>query len=101
MRTLKVEFTESEINNLVNQVVELAENEEKCHEKNGYQFNFGFNKELVFFVTVLISDSYDSRYVSSDIKLITNEGFYPVESNINYKVEDKINKGLISKFEKQ
>lgn len=100
MRTLKVEFTESEITALVNQIVELSANNEKCHEKNGYEFIQEFNEELHFHVKVLISDNYNSRYVSSDIKLITVEGFYTVESNINYEVEDKVNKALILLYEK-
>jgi hypothetical protein len=100
MRTLKVEFTEDEINTLVNQICERAENNEKCHEKSGDKFINKFNDELLFYVKVLINDECDSRYVSTDIQLITVEGFYPVESNINYEVEDKVNKALIAEFHK-
>jgi len=100
MRTLKVEFTESEINLLVNQIVELSANDEKCHEKKGKTFLIKFSEELYFNVKVLISDEFKSRYVSSDIQFITVEGFHKVESNINYEVEDKVNKALIAEFHK-
>jgi len=100
MRTIKVEFTEAEINALVNQICEMAENTNKCHEKSGHSFINKFNDELSFHVKVLINDECNSRYVSTDIQLITVEGFYPVESNINYEVEDKVNKALIAEFHK-
>ena len=99
MRTIEVVFTESEKNDLINKVVEMAESEDKCHEADGHEFlPFSVNDELSIIATVLINDEHNSRFVSTDIKLVTLEGFFPVTSNLDYKFEDQINKALIANF---
>lgn len=99
MRTLEVVFTESEKLDLINRVVEMAESEDKCHEADGHEFlPFAVNDELSIIATVLINDEHNSRFVSTDIKLITLEGFFPVISNLDSKFENEINKALIANF---
>lgn len=99
MRTIEVVFTESEKNDLINKVVEMAESKDECHEAEGHEFlPFAVNDELSIIATVLINDEYNSRFVSTDIQLVTLEGFFPVKSNLDYKFEDQINKALISNF---
>lgn len=104
MKTLEVEFTEEEKNKLINDICDLAEKEENCHNKGGHEFIVDFNNELKIFAKVLIDDDFYTRkpvrHVSTDIKLITVEGFYPVKSNLNYLFEDSINKALINEFHK-
>jgi len=100
MRSLKVEFNEDEINLLINKIVDESSNNDKCYEPRGDEFTIRFNDELHLNVKVLINDECNSRYASTDIQLITCEGFYKVESNINFLVEDRVNKALIAKFYK-
>lgn len=105
MRTIEVEFDESDKSKLLNEICERAEKDDRCHEKAGHEFVIDFNEELKVFAKVLIFDDFfskkPSRHPSTDIKLITVEGFYPVKSNLNYEFEDSINKALIQEFHKQ
>jgi len=104
MKTLEVEFTEADKNKLINEICAIAETNEQCHEKTGAEFIVDFNEELHVHAKVLINDDFygskPTRHVSTDIKLITVEGFYPVKSNLDYLLEDSINKALINEFHK-
>lgn len=105
MRTIEVLFTEAEMNDLINKVCDMAENEPKCFSKfKGHEFEpFNFNDELFIIASVLINDGFAPngkpvRHTSTNIKLVTVEGFYPVASNLDYLFEDRINKALIDEF---
>ena len=104
MRTIEVEFTEEEKSKLVNDICSTCENESQCHERSGFKFIVDFNDELHVHAKVLISDDFSPRkpvrHVSTDIKLITVEGFYDVKSNLDYQFEDRINIALINEFYK-
>lgn len=101
MKIKKVEFSEEEKSLIINMVFETAISESKCYEeKNGWTLIFEnvVNSGLTMFATVLINDESNSRYASTDIKILHN--YETVESNLNYSFEDSINKALINEFHK-
>ena len=104
MKTLEVEFSEEDKNILINEICTRAESEERCHSRNGHEFAVKFNEELQVFAKVLIDDDFSnrkpSRYVSTNIEVITVETFDKVKSNLNSEFEDKINSALIKEFHK-
>lgn len=105
MQTIEVKFSEEDKNKLINKICELAENEDECHVKTGYEFVVKFNDNLSIFAKVLLDDDFHvnkpSRHASTDIQVIETEGFNKVKSNLDYSFEDSINKALIANFHTQ